>query len=427
MGIEDNILNKFDRGITENCCKVISISLYFHNCEIDNIEKYLFSIYRTVKNVKKNLEDRVVRLYFDVSVYQCILNLDIQHQKIIEIFEDITNSPNIEIYTYVCENKSISLEKTRTHCFLPLSDPKVALCVVREADGFVSNLECHNIKLYDKSNKLFYLPQIMDTTYLFSSDKFKRYDSYQAWLRYYKDMLECEYFYGHQNIYDLLAGLFSIKLRFNRENYLEHMHTLRNRLNQLVVDFKHIQDKKDITNTCHTFSDHNARIYDMDDVNNVNVANVEMLLDVGFDEILLLDFLKEIISVKIPIPSDAKNIEYKIELNIKRKLFFQHNMHIFHLHTVNNYVDLYYNLIKHGIITHISEDIKQKIINITNNNIVHGLFVIDALLSNITFDYLFDIKYMYTHSNGMNELYSVSSLLNKLYKLMYDPLYSSAN
>lgn len=421
MGIEDNILNKFDRGITENCCKVISISLYFHNCEIDNIEKYLFSIYRTVKNVKKNLEDRVVRLYFDVSVYQCILNLDIQHQKIIEIFEDITNSPNIEIYTYVCENKSISLEKTRTHRFLPLSDPEVALCVVREADGFVSNLECHNIKLYDESNKLFYLPQIMDTSYLFRSDKFKRYDSYQAWLRYYKDMLECEYFYGHQNIYDLLAGLFSIKLRFNRENYLEHVHTLRNRLNQLVVDIEHIQDKKYIINTCHTFSDHNARIYDMDDVNHVNVANVEMLLDVGFDEILLLDFLKEIISVKIPIPSDAKNIEYIQELNIKRGLFFQHNMKIFRLGYVNDYDIMFDSLIELKIITPISEVVKQQIKKITGNNMEYGLFIIDSLLSNITFGYPFDITYIH------NTKYSVSSLLNKPYKLMYDPLYSSAN
>ena len=57
------ILDKFDDNIKQNCCNVISISLYFTNCSNETLEKYLYSIFMSIKNVEKNLPDWIVRLY----------------------------------------------------------------------------------------------------------------------------------------------------------------------------------------------------------------------------------------------------------------------------------------------------------------------------------------------------------------------------
>ena len=63
--------------------------------KIDNMEKYLFSIYRTVKNVEKNLTDWIVRLYFDMTVYNCVLNISTEiKQKSVLINDDIDEKVN---------------------------------------------------------------------------------------------------------------------------------------------------------------------------------------------------------------------------------------------------------------------------------------------------------------------------------------------
>ena len=42
-------------------------------------------------------------------------------------------------------------------------DPDVNLSIIREADGIVSNLDCHNISLYENDNNLlFYIERWRD-------------------------------------------------------------------------------------------------------------------------------------------------------------------------------------------------------------------------------------------------------------------------
>ena len=163
----------------------------------------------------------------------------------------------------------------------------------------------------------------------------------------------------------------------------------------------------------YNFYDNGARMYDM---GTINVADVKMILNLGFDEILLLDFLKEIISVKIPIPSDAKNFAYIIELNVKRELFFQHNMHTFCLFDITNCANLYDKLVDNKIITH-NYSVKQKIIRITVNNIVHGLFVIDSLLSDITMTDIEDELIQSMKPTLNNEIYRNRDVLSHSFEL----------
>lgn len=478
LGIADEILSKFDDKINTNCCKVIAISLYFPKCKIDNMEKYLFSIYRTVKNVEKKLNDWIVRLYFDMTVYNCVLNISTEiNQKSVlinddndekvnggidekvnddikRIFEYIINSPNVELYTYKCDNTKIPIEKTRTLRFLPLSDPDVALCVVREADGIVSNLDCQNIKLFDESKKLFYLPQLNRLSNLFEfyddddiAYEFYRYNSYSYWLRLYKKLIEREYFLNHQNLYDLLAGLFAIKLRFNRKKYMECIQELTDKINILLTNAIKMKDKEydkheivPQTGKCSRANpenkyEHNVpypyRVCIFNLINTVDLNILNFNFNIGFDEILLLDFLKEIISIPLPyagVLTEQKDISL---YNARSKLFFQHNINniVIKKKAIVNNNKIDFNLILNilRITSNLNTPLSALIIKInsffanneeTDENI---LLMIDTLLSYI----ILTEPCIITYKGNVGLTYPNNStvLLNTPYKLMYDEYY----
>ena len=90
LGLSNDVISRFDNIQKDNCCNVISISLYLkESCEIDDsnnsteeyfknneyILKTLPSIYATIKNVEKNLPNWIIRVYFDKSVYRCLENI----------------------------------------------------------------------------------------------------------------------------------------------------------------------------------------------------------------------------------------------------------------------------------------------------------------------------------------------------------------
>jgi hypothetical protein len=61
-----------------------------------------------------------------------------------EAMERIEKMDNVEIWIYVCQGsleEKQNIQQTRTYRFMPLLDRVVARCVVREADGIVSNLD----------------------------------------------------------------------------------------------------------------------------------------------------------------------------------------------------------------------------------------------------------------------------------------------
>ena len=97
------ISERFVDSRRENCCNVISISLYFIGCIPDNMTKYLFSIERTVKNVHNNLPGWIVRVYFDNSVHECIKTADKKRSRqITDAYNYITTAQMLKyIHTIV--------------------------------------------------------------------------------------------------------------------------------------------------------------------------------------------------------------------------------------------------------------------------------------------------------------------------------------
>ena len=350
IGMTDDIISKFVLDRQTKCCKVIAISLYFPKYLIENMKKYIYSIYRTVKNVERNLRDWIVRLYLDKSVYKCILNFDTEElvdekkelRTVQEKFNYILESPNVELYTYMCNDASIALGRTRMLRFMPMVDSEVALCVVREADGFVSNLDCHNIKLFDISNKLFYLPQIDNNNSTYHAPMCGRYRTFYGWIQIYMASLEREYFNDKILLYNLQAGLFSIKLKLKENILIEHISILNKKIKDIVNYFR---DEKPNVQPCVIEDDYlhhlkipfdgdsyclcNFALYIYD-----NVDDLQHILNIGFDEILLSDMFKEIISFPFPlVEGQEDNIINLLKihhgntlLTKKLNLFFQYDI-----------------------------------------------------------------------------------------------------
>lgn len=207
----------FDQNITNNCCNVISISLYALN---SNIAKYIFSIAKTINNVKREMPDWLVRVYLDDSVFcqiKSFKNTDDELEKIIyEKFQFIYNSDNVEIYIYNCPNVTKDeLYMNRTFRFFPFLEKDVNICICRDADGIVSRMDCHNIKVFAKSDKLFFLPLIAFKRQILVSPYSKWIKSYSLYFAK-KNYKYTDY---HCANYDLLAGGFGINLRINYEYY----------------------------------------------------------------------------------------------------------------------------------------------------------------------------------------------------------------
>lgn len=333
FNLNSDVISRFDCCKKEKCCNVVSISLYLKedcNINIDTINnKYLIktlpNIYATILNVKLNLPKWIVRLYLDKSVYNCIENLcKITKDKnkcdeickIKEIYENILKSDNVEIYTYLCED--INISKTRTYRFLSMIDPDVNLYVIREADGIVSNLDCHNISVYENDdNLLFYLAYIMESMKRFNKVQTKdelrtfQYQSYSAWLNIYKYFFEKDFYKQSNNIYDLLAGTFSFKLKINNNYYYNKINEINKKIDNLnnmnddemleyinkkgVITYPRNQEMMSILVDDQMYKSSSPECKFMDGMK--FFIKEKKLLNTGFDEIFLLDIFKEIISI----------------------------------------------------------------------------------------------------------------------------------
>jgi hypothetical protein len=255
--------NIFDDRLTTNCCNVISITLYLSFDDInyiyENVSKYILSIYRTIKNVESDLKGWIVRIYFDDSVYCVIKKLndinDDKYKILIEKFNYINNSNIVEIYTYDCPDDTKNKYLNRTLRFLPFINNDVNTCICRDADGIVSRLDCHNIKVFANSDKLFYLP-FYDFIH-----------PYSRWIGMYAD--------SRRNMdvqqYDLLAGAFGINLRVKTEHY--------NNCLEIVHDYF-------LNNTFY-----NKRIYEYNPKSYI----------FSFDECLLYEIFAGYINISTPI------------------------------------------------------------------------------------------------------------------------------
>jgi hypothetical protein len=140
---------KDDKDDSQLRCNCISISLYNPNPSKNLSLKYLASIRRTILNVASQLDGWIVRIYLDTSMFYYFANYSTIEEK--EILNFIFNAENTEIYTYVCEkllDNSIDIARTRSFRFLILIDNSVNISIIREADGSVPYLDCHNIRVF---------------------------------------------------------------------------------------------------------------------------------------------------------------------------------------------------------------------------------------------------------------------------------------
>ena len=83
LNVSEEIISNFDLPIEprQYCCNAVSIMLYLIKktqtpygdiANIDDMNKYLNSVNRSVKNVDRKLPDWLVRIYMDKSVYECM-------------------------------------------------------------------------------------------------------------------------------------------------------------------------------------------------------------------------------------------------------------------------------------------------------------------------------------------------------------------
>jgi hypothetical protein len=286
-GMYSKIEEVFDLTRRENCCNCISISLYLLGNA--GIPKYLESIWRSVRNVNRCLPDWLVRVYMDTSVYEVIRKA--KSTEGMELLNKIEGAENVEVYTYICKSiytKETKIERTRTFRFIPFRQEDVNVSIIREADGIVTYLDCHNIRVFENSNKILYVvPFGADSIHI---NSFYPLDSYSKWLQYYKSVIEVDYFTKKNNLYDLLAGLIGIKLKVKSSTYDKYSNSVQAKIDNAV--------KKGLK-----FAMSGAPPHYEDLIEEIYKSKhgIEGTINTGFDEILLLELFRDIISCEYDI------------------------------------------------------------------------------------------------------------------------------
>lgn len=329
----------------DNCCNCVSISLYSPKRK-ENLttllETYLYSIERSIKNVQKCLPDWIVRLYLDTSVYRH-LKYNLLEKEITSILNWIFEQPNVEVYTYFCEeaiNDEIPISFTRTYRYSPLYDEEVNICAVREADGTVTYMDCYNLKVFSQTNRILHLIDLKGVDY-----NHMRYHwfpeissmgvtilSYSDWLRLFKDLWEktdflpgdwtkyyseiCgDFFKKKTNLFDILAGIFVTKFKLKREIYMKTAFMLKKMIYSMgyyltETGLKFVISKLggDEEKFINQYLKDDKWIKNQSRIKGIGIDFITDLIyfTIGFDEILLLCIYKEIISAKFNL-IDKKN------------------------------------------------------------------------------------------------------------------------
>lgn len=332
-------------------CNCIAMTLYITQFNIFKLLGYLYSIQRSVVNVDNNLADWLIRLYVDGSVF-ALLEPDIKppftsipkealgyytsthwsqlpykqdlatawfraQATACQLFQTILASPNVEVYRLDCGGKdnnkdnddgqvdtTFSIHWTRIFRFLPLLDTLedgkygINACAVREADGIVSQLDCHNLKAWSSQqvNQIFYLiPLFYETAH--TEDHYSH--SYSKWLNIYKNRIAKldggdNYFASHNNLYDLLAGTIAVKYKVKASYFYSS-------IRQLLAK---------------------RQLY------NQTVAWGDETNDASFDEELLLEMFAPLISARRLPTVDEDTLYYQEDYDwiMNHVLFERHNI-----------------------------------------------------------------------------------------------------
>ena len=266
----------------EKCCNCVSFIMYNNKDKyIEATYEYLYSLKISVINIRDCLDDFIARIYLDSFVFRHIQTIiDIQNdigkytqQDLIyykcvhNILNFLFNEPKVEIYIYTCDTKDYYLKTLR---FMPLIDPEVNIKISREADGYVTYVDCLNIKEFIKSKKLLLLYDLASNssdniTLLNKSIYPMMHLPYSEWLKHY--ISYDKFFMTHIPICDIYAGLFGCSMQIKKESYINSTNNIKK---SLTVSIPHGDGYSEIT------------------LHHIN----------GYDEIILLDLFKKIISIE---------------------------------------------------------------------------------------------------------------------------------
>lgn len=291
----------FDLEVRKNCCNCIAITLYANIEKLQSgagrfpVEGYLTAMRRSVKNIAKMLPDWLVRLYIDSSVFNYARSSGNKKEQ--EILDYLLGCENVEVHTILCQElmRSDTIDKTRVYRFIPLFDKTVNVAVIREADGIVTNLDCHNIRVFQNSNKLFYLAQIsLQADY---EQEMQIWNAYSSWLQYYKFMMNREYFVRNHNAVTFLAGTLAVKLRVKEGVFRYTMEQVSKMIDaqqnftpkQIELEFRSNERETGIT----------TGIYNLYKKLFSSPVELVKMLKVGFDEIFLLHLFRNLACVDI--------------------------------------------------------------------------------------------------------------------------------
>ena len=388
-----------------NCCNCVSFIYYAIDNDIDIIDEeskqyietdyidvlkkiyaYISSLKLSTINMKNKLSNFVARIYLDIFLFKIIANAQtydtgLLSEIITKIKDTITflfTSDNVEIYTYLCKSYSNQRNIAQLRCqrFLTLIDPEVACSIIREADGYITYLDCYNIQNFVDSKKIMFMYNILDvnnalninllnnldeTIKNFKDDNTLKpslyYQPYSEWLQYYQK--SDEYYKTHYTLFDILAGTFGMNIQIKSDKFYEIFNLLSKKmldfdkeenetneladkhykLHQEMFDIqKKIKESTDKSSDTEINQEINQELKDklikleiefepikhIDYLTSSNIRNRNNILHSGFDEIFLMTLFRDLYALKNNMKEldELKNIQfYMSNIFVVRKIY----------------------------------------------------------------------------------------------------------
>ena len=361
--IADKYLNFIDEIVDKkkyyNCCNCISIHLDKVSAE------YIYSTYRSCKNIKKYLPDYLVRIYLSNDIYENFI------LKKNSWFNDILNMTNVELHI-----------SPNIQYFPAMIDDSVNILICRDVDNIVNFQDCLNIKAFENSHRIFYI-----MPYLFSHILCEPYESYSNWLTYYKFV--DDYYDNYNNICDLMRGGIGIKFKLEKSYFIKCLTDVKSDIAN--IDLK-LKNNKYIIEKRMRVAKYSKNDTDKNDF-------VRGIFNTGFDEILLMRFFRNLISVKynydgIKMVYDQE--ELLIVKNIILGNYYNHNSVNTSFVNNNGNTDIHINIISHDEkITQciIKNDLSQCMTDLFYKNNIKNIYISpDIITSHICSELYFTVR-----------------------------------
>ena len=230
-----NIIDKTER---KNCCNCFVFSIYAITSNSNNTElfelllNYVQSIVMSVNNIVQVLKTWIIKVYIDINVINSINYIKVNDYKelqdvvdlLVQNLEYLFAHPNVEMYINKCDNEDDKYKGyKRSYRSLPLNEIDTNIVSMRDADSIVTMTECYNILYFSKlKDKYFYITAFNYSPYSTHKRPFsyKGTGTYSSWLNDYVS-LNSDFYEDNSDIFDLLAGLVTFKLKINSHIYSE--------------------------------------------------------------------------------------------------------------------------------------------------------------------------------------------------------------